>query len=385
MGFTSFASVALSTMALLLVLSVFNGLESLMKSLFRSFDPDIKIELVKGKSFPLESTLIQQIESVEGVSKVVEVIEDNVLLRYRDQQMVVKLKGVSENFLQESRLEEFIEEGVLRLKEGPRNWAAIGRGIKYALSVNLSNVPHALHAFYPKHIQGSVLTPHQLYQQKDIMPGAVFAIEKQFDENYVIVPLDFATDLMNMGNKRTALEIQVAAGFANKEVQNKLKAIVPLAFQVLNSDEQHANLTKAIKIERFFVFVTFAFILVVASLNIFFTLSMLVLTKRKDIALLYVLGATPQQVKSIFLIEGMLIALLGTVIGVVAALVISWLQQNFGLIALGIQTSVVDAYPIKKEVHDFVYTVISVIIITLLTTYRPAQLAAQTSIDFFQN
>lgn len=368
-------------MALLLVLSVFNGLEDLMKSLFRSFDPDIKIELVSGKSFPLDSTLIQQIESVEGVSKVVEVIEDNVLLRYRDQQMVVKLKGVSENFLQESRLEEFIEEGKLLLKEGNRNWAAIGRGIQYALSVDLSNAFYALQAFYPKHIQGSVLIPSQLYQQKDILPGAVFAIEKQFDESYAIVPLDFAIDLMDMGHQRTALEIQVAAGFPSKEVQNNLKLLVPASFQVLNSDEQHANLTKAIKIERLFVFVTFSFILVVASLNIFFTLSMLVLDKRKDMAILYVLGATPQQVKFIFLIEGMFIALLGAVIGVVAAWVISWLQQHFGLVSLGIQTSVLDAYPIKREVGDFIYTVISVIIITLLTAYRPAQLAAKTPIE----
>lgn len=379
-GLVSFISIALSTMALLLVLSVFNGLEELIKTLFRSFDPDIKIALKKGKAFTLDSSLSHQITAVPGVSKVVEVLEDNALLRYQDRQVIIKLKGVSEAFLHQSRLEPFIKQGSFKLKQETESLAMLGSGVQYALSVSLLNQFHPLQVFYPGNIKSSTLLPQQLYTCKNIRPGAVFAVEKQFDESYVIVPIEFAAALMGMGAKRTALEIQVAEGFSIRQVQQALKRCVPDSFQVLNSHEQQATLMQAIHIERLFVFVTFSFILFVASLNIFFILSMLVLDKRKDIAVLYTLGATPQDVRHIFLIEGLLIALSGTVVGMVAAWGLSWLQQTFGLVSLGVQTSLVDAYPIKRQVSDFVYTAIGVVLMTLIAAYRPAQLAAKTSI-----
>jgi len=192
--------------------------------------------------------------------------------------------------------------------------------------------------------------------------------------------IDFAAALMGMGDKRSALEIQVAKGFSIRQVQQALKRCVPDDFRVLSSYEQQATLMQAIHIEWLFVFVTFSFILFVASLNIFFILSMLVLDKRKDIAVLYTLGATPQDIRRLFLIEGLLIALSGAAVGMMAAWGLSWLQQTFGLVALGAQTSLVDAYPIKRQISDFVYTAISVVLMTLIAAYRPAQLAAKAII-----
>ncbi|XWN34623.1 MAG: FtsX-like permease family protein [Roseivirga sp.] len=379
-GLVSFVSVAVSTMALLLVLSVFNGLEELIRSLFRSFDPDIKIELKKGKSFVLDSTLRQQMVAVPGVAKVVDVLEDNALLRYQDRQVVAKLKGVSEEFLHESRLEPFITQGAFQLKQGAVSMAMLGSGVQYALSVTLPSQFHALQVFYPKKMQGSTFLPQNFYRCKSIVPGATFAVEKQFDERYVIVPIDFAAALMDMEHRQTALEIQVAPGFAVHQVQRALKQLVPDCFQVRNSNEQQAALVQAIYIERLFVFVTFSFILLVASLNIFFLLSMLVLDKRHDIAVLYTLGATPQDIRRIFLLKGLWIALRGTALGMVAAWVLSWLQQQYGLVSLGAATSLIEAYPVKRQVSDFVYTAVSVVGMTWLAAYRPAQLAAQTNI-----
>lgn len=380
-GLISFISIALSTMALLLVLSVFNGLEELIKSLFCSFDPDIKITLKKGKAFTLTPSLRQQITAVAGVSKVVEVLEDNALLRYQDRQVIIKLKGVSEAFLHQSRLEPFIKHGNFKLKQQSESLAILGSGVQYALSVSLANQFSMLQVFYPRNRAGNSLLPQQLYTCKNIKPGAVFAVEKQFDASYVIVPIDFAAALMGMGDKRTALEIQVSKRFSMRQVQQTLKRCVPDGFQVLNSHEQQATLMQSIHLERLFVFITFSFILFVASLNIFFILSMLVLDKRKDIAVLYTLGATPQDIRHIFLIEGLLIALSGAVVGMVAAWGLSWLQQTFGLVALGAETSLVEAYPIKRQASDFVYTAISVVSMTLIAAYRPAQLAAKTSIS----
>ena len=379
-GLVSFVSIGVSTMALLLVLSVFNGLEGLIGSLFRSFDPDIKITLKKGKTFTLDASLRQQIKTAKGVSKVVDILEDNALLRYREHQVVIKLKGVSQEFLYQSRLAPFIQQGSFQLKQGAECFAMLGSGVQYALSVPLANQFCTLQVFYPRNIKDGTLLPQQLYRCKNIRPGSVFAVEKKFDESYVIVPIDFAASLMGMENKRTALEIQVADGFSIDQVQQALKLFVPACFQVLNSNEQQATLMQAIHIERLFVFVTFSFILLVASLNIFFILSMLVLDKRRDVAVLYTLGATPRDIRGIFLIEGLLIALSGAAVGMAAAWGLSWLQQTFGLVSLGAQTSLVDAYPIKRKVSDFVYTVISVVLMTLIAAYRPAQLAAETKV-----
>ncbi|MCU0317944.1 MAG: FtsX-like permease family protein [Amoebophilaceae bacterium] len=379
-GLVSFISIAVSTMALLLALSVFNGLEELVSSLFLSFDPDIKITLKKGKAFSLDTGLRNRIQAVAGVSKVVDVLEDNALLRYRERQAIVKIKGVSEEFLYQSRLAPFIKHGNFKLKHGTECFAILGIGVQYALSIPFASGLHTLQIFYPRHTQSNIVLPQQLYRCKSIKPGAVFAVEKQFDVNYVIVPIDFAAALMNMSGKRTALEIQVEDGFSIDRVQQDLNLFIPNCFQVLNRHEQQATLIQVIHIERLFVFLTFSFILLVSSLNIFFVLSMLVLGKRKDVAILYALGATPKDILYIFLIEGLWIALSGVAVGMAVALGLSWLQQEFGLVSLSTQTSLMEAYPIKRKVSDFAYTAIGVVLMTLIAAYRPAQLATKTKV-----
>lgn len=379
-GLVSFISIALSTMSLLLVLSVFNGLEEFIKTLFHSFDPDIKITLKRGKSFELDPSLGQQVAAIAGVGNIVEVIEDHALLRYQDRQVIIKLKGVSESFLQQSRLAPFITQGEFKLSQGTENLAMLGAGVQYALSVPLSSPFHGLQVFYPRPLsRRSAMLPQQLYRSKHIKPGAVFAVEKHFDESYVIVPIAFAAAVMDMAHRRTALEIRVAKGFSIHQVQQALKKCFSDDFQVLNSEQQQASLMQALHIERLFVFLTFSFILFVAALNIFFVLSMLVLEKRKDIAVLYTLGATSQDIRGVFLIEGLLIALSGAVVGMVGAGVLGWLQQAFGLVSLGVQTSLVEAYPIKIQLNNFVYTAIGVVVMTLLAAYRPARVATQTN------
>lgn len=373
-------SVALSTMALILVLSIFNGLEGLIKSLFRSFDPAIKIELKQGKYFKMTPGLKQQINNISGISKIVEVIEDHALFTYQERHLVAKLKGVSDNFIEQSPLEDFIVQGKLQLKKGNQNFALLGMGIQYMLAIHVTNSLHDLQVYYPKGLQKSKGIAPQCYASGFIKPGAVFAIEKHFDDQYVIVPLSFAAKLMGLADQRTALELQILPGYSLNKIKKLLKNCLPQECQVRDSQEQHATLMRAIGIERLFVLITFSFILFVASLNIFFILSMLVLDKRKDIAILYSLGATQKIIQYIFLFEGLLISLSGTTIGMAIAWLLSWLQERFGCIALGIQTSVITAYPIERHVSDFIYTTLGVIIMTLIATYRPMRLAAKTRI-----
>lgn len=372
--------VAIGTAALVIVLSVFNGLEDLIRSLHSTFDPEIKVTSTMGKSFEINDALYGELSTIEGIEVITEVIEDIALVKYRDAPTIVKIKGVSENFLNQTQLGNSIVAGELKLHEKGVDYAIIGRGIQYALSISPSNEFYTLQVFYPRNVRVGTIDPSKLYNRKNILPGAIFAIEKQYDENYIFVPLDFASDLFEYGNKRSSLEIKTKPEARISQVQSNIKAALGDDFQVLNRDEQHSTLLKAIHIEKLFVFITFSFILAIASFNIFFSLTMLAIDKKKDIAVLYALGANDSIIKKIFIAEGAIIAFSGAIFGLLIGLLVCWTQQTFGIVSMGMQTSVLDAYPVKMQFQDFLYTAISIIIITFLASYRPAQIATRSQL-----
>jgi lipoprotein-releasing system permease protein len=369
--------VAVGTMALVIVMSVFNGLEDLIKSLFASFDAELKIELVEGKSFLVQEDWLSGIRAAEGVAILTEVIEDNALLEYNGNQMVVRLKGVSDNFLDQGRFSQGYFWGDTTLGTDLRPAAILGRGVGFFLSVNLENVNVPLKVFYPKTPRSAAsIDPSQLYNSGILDPVAFFSVERQFDDHYVIAPLGFTKELLNYGQKRTSLEVKVSDGFAVSEVQESLKKQLGKGFSVKNTDEQHAGLLRTVKLEKLFVFLTLTFILAIASFNIFFSLSMLAIEKKKDIALLKALGATDQLIRAIFLKQGALIALSGASIGLVLGYFICWIQQSFGLVSLGISSAVVDSYPVKIIWTDFLWISVAVVSITLAASWRPAWIAS---------
>lgn len=370
--------IAFSTAALIIVLSVFNGLEGLLRSLYSSFDPEIKIELKKGKSFEITPELISKIQVIEGVGIITEVIEDYAYVRYRDADMVVTMKGVSDNFLDQHRLDDHLADGRLVLRENNIDFAIIGRGVQYALSVGVSENLYPLQVFYIKNMKSSSLDPSQLYARKSIEPGGVFSIEKNYDENYIFVPLQFAQDLLNYGNKRTSLEIQTAKDVDLKSVQQNIRETVGADFNVLSNEEQHRDLYRLLKIEKLFTFVALTLLILVASINIFFSLMMLALDKKKDISILFALGGHQHLIRKIFLSEGALIAFLGAISGLVLGGVICWLQDSFGLVGMGMENAIVSSYPVKMKLSDFVLTSGVIICITILVSFYPARLAARS-------
>jgi lipoprotein-releasing system permease protein len=246
--------VAIATSALIIVLSVFNGLEDLLRSLNTSFDPELKVEVVKGKSFEFTPTLKKKIESVKGVQIVTEVIEDYAYIRSRDADMVVTIKGVSDNFIDQHRLDNHISDGRLRLHEKGVNYAIVGSGVQYALSIGIEGNIYPLQVYYIKNLKSGTLDVSKLYARRDIQPGAVFKIEKNIDESYVMLPLDFVQDLMDYGNKRTSLEIKTLEGADTAEVQRQLKSLLGESFSILTNEEQHKDLYKLLKMEKLFVF-----------------------------------------------------------------------------------------------------------------------------------
>ncbi len=371
------AIVAICTAALIIVLSVFNGLEGLLRSLYSAFDPEIKIEVVRGKSFEVSDQMLNDIRSVDGVDIVTEVIEDFAYVRYRESNMVVTIKGVSDNFIDQKRIDNVIVAGDLKLHDGTIDYAIIGRGVQYALSIIPGNDLYPLQIHYTKDVKAGQLDVSKLYSKKNILPGSVFAIEKNYDENYIFVPLNFARDLMDYGKKRTSLEIKTKAGQNINKVQARLKTLLGPEFRVQNNDEQHADLYKLLNLEKLFVFIAFSFILAIGAINIFFALSMLAIDKKKDISILYSLGADNTLIKSIFLTEGAIISLGGAILGLLLGGFICWAQQNFGLISMGMESSVLENYPVEMHLMDFIYTSISLVIITLFISYRPAIIATR--------
>jgi ABC-type transport system, involved in lipoprotein release, permease component len=374
----SMIGVAVGTMALVIVMSVFNGLEDLIRGLFASFDAELKVEAVVGKSFEVDSLWLDGIQNVDGVAVLTEVIEDNALLDYNGNQLVATIKGVSDNFLEQDRFSRGYFWGDTTLGNDLRPGTIMGRGVGFFLSVNLKDVNVPLKVFYPKAPRSAAtLNPNQLYSSASLEPVAFFSVERQFDDEYVIAPLKFTRELLNYGNKRTSLEIKISDGYSIDEVQENLKAHLGPDFSVKNTDEQHAGLLRTVKLEKLFVFLTLSFILAIASFNIFFSLSMLAIEKKKDIAMLKALGAKDKLIREIFLKQGAMIAVVGAAIGLVLGFAIVWLQESFGLVSLGIASAVVDAYPVRMVWTDFAWITVVVILITLVASWRPAWIASR--------
>ena len=370
--------VAISTMALVAVMSVFNGLEDLIRGLFSSFDSELQVTPVAGKSFVVSEDWLNAIQEVEGVEVITEVIEDNALLEYRGNQHIARVKGVSDNYFEHERFSKGYFWGDTTLGTDMRPGAILGRGVAFALSINLDDINSVLNIYYPKAPKSAAsLDPNQLYASGQVEPRGFFSIEQGVDNEYILVPIDFFKDLLGYGQKRTALELKVSPEYSISTVQEAVQAHLGTDFAVKNADEQHATLIRTVKLEKLFVFLTLTFILALASFNIFFSLSMLAIEKKKDLAVLKSMGAKNSLIRGIFLKQGALIAFSGAFLGLILGLLLVGAQAEFGLISLGIASGVVDAYPVRIQWPDLGWISLAVVTITLLASWRPAWIAAQ--------
>ncbi len=369
--------VAVITMALVIGMSVFNGMENLIRSLYNSFDPEIKITPKDGKTFEMTDSLLRVIQRTDGVFIITQVIEDNAVLSYKNETDVIKIKGVSENFASQHRMDSFIVDGSVNMFRHGQNMALIGRGVQYKLSVPVNNQFSPVQIYYPDKNKIKKIGSIDAFRISTIHVGGVFAIEKQYDDNYVFVPLDFARELMNYENERTSLEIKVAEGADIDDVQDRLKQNLGSSFLILNSDEQHKGLLKAILVEKFVVNIMLSFILAISSVGIFFCLTMLTLNKRKDIAVLKSMGATKTFIRNLFLTEGLLIAFSGAAIGLTFGVAICYLQQHYGFVTIGTETSIIEEYPVELRWNDLIWISCTVICISFLAAIRPSIIASK--------
>jgi lipoprotein-releasing system permease protein len=373
----SMSVIAVVTFSLVIGMSVFNGMEDLIRRLYKSFDPELRIVPTSGKTFLYDTVLQQKLTQIAGIAIITEVIEDDAVVIYNQDSDVVRVKGMSANFADHHRMDSFLVDGKLVLQEGDHYYAIVGRGVQYKLSIPLRNAFRPLELYYPDRNKLTRINSPDAFRKLNIMPSGIFAIEKQYDDNYIFIPLDAAKELTGYTQERTSIEFKIKEGYSVQEVQKELRKTLGEAYLVQNSDEQHASLLKALKIEKLMVNLILSFILAVSSVGIFFCLTMLTIQKKKDIAILKALGARQGQIRAIFFYAGCMIAFTGALLGLGAGILTVWLQAKYGFVQIGTTTSVVDAYPVRMMGSDLVFALVTVLLISVVASWRPAERASR--------
>ena len=369
----SIAGVMICTTALIIVLSVFGGFERLVISLFNAFNPDLEITLKEGKTFDSNLLPEDQMRKIPGIRYMADVIEENALVKYKDKQYIATIKGVGKDYAKMCGLDTMMSEGKFVLQDGERNFAVLGYGVAYYIGANLDDYANPITVYVPRRNASFSGGFENAFNSEIIFPSGFFSVQQDFDTKYVILPLRFVKKLLEYDNQITGLEIGITKGADAERIQRQVTALAGNKFNVKNRFQQQALLYKIMKSEKWAIFLILSFILIIATFNVIGSLSMLILDKKRDIAVLQCLGASQSKVKRIFLAEGMLVSLIGAVGGLILGAVICLLQQKLGFVKLGSENStfVVDSYPVHMQVPDFIFVFLTVMVIGSIATWYP--------------
>ncbi|MBP7612121.1 MAG: ABC transporter permease [Paludibacter sp.] len=370
----SASGVAIGTMALVCVLSVFNGFESLISDMFSAFDPDLKITLSQGKTFDVNSSELGQVRKLKSVVYFTEVIEENALLRFKDKVMPATVKGVSSDFQKMTRIDSIMYDGKFLLYDGAFQRAVPGVGVASILGLGAQFIDPLLIYAPRRSSKINLLRPENSFNQVGTFVSGIFAVQQlQYDDHYVLVSIDLARDLFEYEKaKVTAIELKLAAGADKDAVQSQIKNILGKKYQVKNRYEQQESFFKIMLIEKWITYLILCFILLIASFNIIGSLSMLIIDKKADIETLRSLGANNQLIKRIFLFEGWLISAVGALVGIGLGGILCLLQEHFGFLKLG-TGYVVDAYPVVTNFVDMILVFVTVLAMGFLAAYYPVR------------
>lgn len=374
--------IAFSTMCQVLVLNVFNGFESLVQSLYANFYADIKVAPASGKTIFLTGAQIASIRQMKDVAAVSMNTEEKALLQNGEQQTVVLLKGVDSNYNKVSGLPQKMYHGVFDVGTVDHPLLVVGAGIEFAMGVQADNNIYPVTVFLPKKTAMQGGNPLAALSEGNAQFAGSFAIQQDFDTKYVITNIGFVKQQMNyQPDEYSAMEIQLLKGVNSSDFAKELQKKLGGKFSVLTKFEQNTSLYHSMKLEKWFIYAVLTLILIIAAFNIIGALTMLVLEKRKDISVLMSMGAGKRMIRRIFLSEGMLLAAGGAIVGIILALIISFLQIRFHFIKLSGDSFLIDYYPVKMVFTDFVLVVITSFVIALIASWFPAQKAATRAFD----
>ncbi|HEY4205200.1 MAG TPA: FtsX-like permease family protein [Puia sp.] len=382
-AWVSMSAIVVGAASLILVLSVFNGFEDLVKGLYKSFYPDIKIRPSKGKTLVLTQDQLKKVSGVQGVHALSLVAQDNALLQSGEYRTTAYLKGVDENFVKVTGVKESVVRGKFELGTADHPLAVLGSGIEGALNTEADRAIVPLSVYTLKRGASEFTSdPMNALSNDNMATSGVFVIQQDFDDHYVITNLAFVKRMLGLkADEYGGVEIGL-----NDPTQ--AVALKPVIQRLLGSDylvetryEQNQSLYNVMGTEKWFIYVLLTLILVVASFNMVGALTMLVLEKQKDIHVLKALGATGGRIQRIFLNEGLLLALLGGVSGILLAVVICWLQSKYHLVPLQGGSFLIDYYPVKLVAKDFLLVLSTILVVALLASWIPARKAATTPIE----
>ena len=377
----SMLGVFVGSAALIIILSVFNGFEKLVLSMFNTLTPQLLIEPGTGKTFDPSHKELQAIRKDPRILHYTEVLKEKALIRYGKGQFIGLVKGVSENFNQDHALDTTIIEGSFTLKHKGEDLAVIGSAVRAYLGVSVKDEFRNLQIFSPnKSAAQGAFSPADEFIVRSIHPAGVFEVQQQFDD-MVLVPLSFARDLLNEPSRVSSVEINLKTGISATKFQSELEKRLGKGFIVKNRVQQNQLLYKILNSEKWAIFVILTFVVIIAIFNIIGSLTMLVIDKKRDIAILSSLGADSSLIRQIFFLEGMMIAMIGCILGMVTGLIFALLQQKFSFISMGTVEMVVDAYPIALKFSDFVLVFLTVFFISLLASWVSSRLSIRQIIS----
>ena len=377
----SVTGVAVGTMALIIILSVFNGLEEMVRSIFNTFDPDLKITPAKGKTFIPDQQMLHLLSNVNGVSCYSLTIEENALLRYNDRQTIATVKGVDDQYALVTGIDSSMWDGDFILKsENGRNYAIPGIGIANYLGVGL-NFIYPINIYVPRRSASSTVNPDDAFNRNFIFPSGIFQVEQSYDSKYIYVPVDFARDLFDNRDGVSTIEIKLSPNASEKAVQREVENIFGNAFVVKNRFEQQEIFYRVMRSERLAIFLILTLIIIIASFNIIGSLTMLIIEKERDIEILKSLGADRDLIRRIFIFEGWMISIIGALIGLTLGFFVCWLQQTYGLVKLNSDSLLLNAYPVVMKMKDFIIVPLTVLAIGYWAAWYPVRYLTRKYLD----
>ena len=358
-------SVAIPVMAMVILLSVFNGFEGLIKSMYRSFDPDIRITPVRGKVFPIDSLPRERFLAIDGVRDAAYALEDNAVFEYRDRQAFGTMCGVDSLYRQVVPLDSLRTEGVFQLQFGDFPEAYVGQGMAYALGIRV-NLNSPISVYVPRRGRVSPLLPYSFYKKQNIFPSGVFALEAEVDGKYVIVPLHFAQELLDYPGQASSVAIRLEADASPQRVQQQIGQWLGDDYKIQSRYQQKESFYRIMLYEKWGIYFIILLVLVIASFSLIGSLVMLIIEKRKDSQTLVTMGADTKLLRKIFVAEGMLIYLIGAGGGLLLGVALALAQQHFGFLKLSGETFLIDAYPVEVHPSDLAWVIVTFVSVSYL-------------------
>jgi len=369
----SMIGIMVSTAALVVVLSVFNGMSDIIGGWFNALHSDYEVTLREGKSFSVDSFPFQQLKQLPEVKEVHEIVCDLSLANYDDRQELLYVKGVPDRYFQTNHFDNMIIDGDTALYKLQQPCAIMGSGSAGKLQINLLSYK-LMKMYYPKRTKKNFANPADAFNTQFVIPNGVLATNTNYDENYIFCPISFVRELMNYEGEVTSVEIQLKEDVNPNKTRKKITAVLGDKYVLKDQQEQEDSLYKTMKSEKFMIYLILAFILILAAFNIIGALGMLILEKKTDTAVLFSMGASKSLIQRVFIYEGMMVSALGGLAGTLLGAFICFLQQTFHIVKLGGGGAhyIIPYYPVQIRFTDILVVLLTIMVISLLTSLIPA-------------